>query len=68
VNINAPSDGHRLRAELEAQHGGVPLALARRIRELADNGLDLFEIQAILGVPLALARIVLRGGSPKEVK
>jgi hypothetical protein len=44
LNPNAPTDARRLRAELEAQHGSVPRALARRICELADNGLDLFPL------------------------
>jgi hypothetical protein len=61
VNINAPSDLHRMRAELEAQLRGVPSAVAVKIQELSDGGLDLFEIQSVTGLPLPLIRLVLRG-------
>jgi hypothetical protein len=64
MNENTPGGNDRMAAQIALDHQHVPVALARRIWELADNGLDLFEIQSILGVPLALIRMVLRGGSP----
>jgi hypothetical protein len=66
VNVNTPGDANRLAAQLEA-HRHVPKSVATRIQELADGGLDLFEIQSITGLALPLIRLVLRGGVPKEV-
>jgi hypothetical protein len=65
MNLNRPVDA-RIVAALA--HRNVPRALVRRIWRLRDGGLDDFEIQSILGAPLALIRMVLRGGCPKEAK
>jgi hypothetical protein len=61
------SDTARLIAQIELHNQHVPKAVAARITELADGGLDLFEIQSITGLALPLIRLVLRGGVPKEV-
>jgi len=67
MNPNRPADARAVAARIALAHQHVPVALARRIWELSDGGLDVFEISSILGVPLALVRMVLRGGSPKAM-
>ncbi len=64
MNPNAPADAQRLATQLHAERRGVPRAVAIRITELADNGLDIFEIQSITGIALPLIRLVLRGATP----
>jgi hypothetical protein len=67
VNLNDPANTDQLAAQLDLRNRHVPKAIAARITELADGGLDLFEIQSITGLALPLIRLVLRGGMPKEV-
>jgi hypothetical protein len=57
MNPNTPGEADR----------HVPKAIATCITELADGGLDIFEIQSVTGLALPLIRLVLRGGVPKEV-
>jgi hypothetical protein len=64
VNVNTPADALRLRAQLEARARGVPHAVALRVTELFDNGIALFEIAAITGLPPALINLILRGAPP----
>jgi hypothetical protein len=61
VNVNTPGDALRLRAQLEARARGVPHSVCLKITELADCGLDVFEIAAHLGIPRPLVVLVLRG-------
>ncbi len=48
-------------AAIELRNRHVPEAVTDRILELADGGLDLFEIQKHTGIALPLIRLVLRG-------
>jgi hypothetical protein len=68
LNINCPADHLMLRARLEARSRGVPHAVAIKIQELSDCGLDVFEIAAHLGIPRPLVVLVLRGAPPGVVK
>jgi hypothetical protein len=61
VNCNAPSDLHRMRAELEAQLHRIPPHVAVHVTELADSGLDVFRIASLTGLPLPLINLILRG-------
>jgi hypothetical protein len=61
MNPNAPSDGHRLRAELERQLHRIPSHVAVHVTELFDDGLDVFRIASITGLPLPMVNLILRG-------
>jgi hypothetical protein len=62
LNPNIPRSPLELADHAAAiQRQRVPRAIAARITELADGGLSIFEIQAAMGIPLALVRLVIRG-------
>jgi hypothetical protein len=68
VNPNAPSDGHRMRAELERQLHRLPPHVAVHVTELADDGLDVFRIASVTGLPLPMVHLILRGAPPGVAK
>ena len=64
MNVNTPGDALRLRAQAEARLKGVPHVVAVRVTEMFDNGIALFEIVALTGLPLAMVNLILRGAPP----
>ncbi len=68
MNLDAHGEAAKLAARIEMAHQRIPKAIISRIFELADNGMNVFEIASIMGLPLALIRLVLRGGAPGAIK
>jgi hypothetical protein len=68
VNPNTPGEAARLAVKLDLQNRHIPKAVADRITELADGGLDLFDIKSITDIALPLIRLVLRGAPPGAMK
>jgi hypothetical protein len=62
MNINAPTDAKRLRAQLEARYRGVSRAVAIKVLELSEGGMTTLEIAAHLGLSLPIVNLVKRGG------
>jgi uncharacterized protein (UPF0335 family) len=65
VNADSPADRA---AEIHLSHQRVHRAVARKIQELSDDGLDVFEIAATTGFPVALVRAVLRGADTTDAR
>jgi hypothetical protein len=59
VNVNTPRSPADLAAAVQLQR--VPRAIVARVTELYDGGLSVFEIQAILSLPLPMIRLIIRG-------
>jgi hypothetical protein len=59
------SENDQLRAQFELLRTPVRKAVAAKILELSEGGLDDHEIAKHLCVPAHLVRVVLRGGAPR---
>jgi hypothetical protein len=64
TNPNRPADARTVAARMALANQHISKTLPARITELADGGLDLFEIQSVTGIALPLIRLVLRGATP----
>jgi len=63
VSTNTPGGPADLAAAIQLSHMRVHRAVARRIHELSDGGLDVHEVASATGYPIHLVRCVLSGGS-----
>jgi hypothetical protein len=51
-------------AAIRLHHERVPRAVVRKVVELSDNGMSTSEISSIVGLPLPLIVLILRGAPP----
>jgi hypothetical protein len=63
VDYSTPGDNAELAAAIALSHQKVHRAVARRVQELADGGLDVHEISAHTGLPNFLVMTVLQGAA-----
>jgi hypothetical protein len=63
--MNSPGDP---KPPSSFHHRRVPRAIARKVVELSDGGLAVFEIVHVTGLPIQLVNLILRGGAPGVTK